>query len=75
MELKDFYMAKKTMTLKEWLAKEGMTQTAFSEKTGLVLQSVSRYVNGRIPDDKDTMRIIYDNTKREVTPNNFYGLG
>lgn len=70
------HMAKnKYMTLKAWLSKEGMTQTKFAEKSGLILQSVSRYVNGRIPQDKETVVAIYEATNGEVTPNDLYGIG
>ena len=62
------------MTLKEWLADNGVSVPQFAAKIGRSPEAVRRYALGeRIP-DKDTMPIIAAETAGLVTPNDFFGI-
>lgn len=63
------------MTLKDWLAQEGLSLPEFANKIGRTAEAVRRYVSGeRIP-DRDTMPRIVEETAGAVTPNDFFGVG
>lgn len=62
------------MTLRDWLASQGVTIPEFATRIGRSSESVRRYVNGdRIP-DKETMPLIADVTSGVVTANDFFGI-
>lgn len=62
------------MTLKEWLALEGLTPAQFASTIGRTSEAVRRYANGdRIP-DKETMPLIAAATGNAVTANDFFGI-
>lgn len=62
------------MTLRDWLDRENIRTPQFAAHIGRTSEAVRRYVSGdRIP-DKETMPLIVDATKGEVTPNDFFGV-
>lgn len=62
------------MTLKDWLAREGLSNTEFGSMINRTAEAVRRYANGeRIP-DRETMPIIVKATNGEVTANDFFSL-
>jgi len=61
------------MTLKEWLAKQGMSNPEFGEQIGTSAETVRRYAVGiRIP-EREAMQRIFEATDGEVTANDFHG--
>jgi len=62
------------MTLKEWLEKEGLSPAQFAPRIERTAEAVRRYAAGeRIP-DRDTMPRIVEETRGEVTANDFFGI-
>ncbi len=63
------------MTLRDFISDNKMTMAEFGRIAGIAnRQTVSRYVAGRIPSDKETMQRIYVATGGRVTANDFYEL-
>jgi hypothetical protein len=62
------------MTLDQYLARNGITETAFAALIGTSQPNVHRIRNGQIP-GKDLMGLIYIKTGGQVTANDFYGIG
>ena len=62
------------MTLKDWLAREGLSNAEFGKAINRTAETVRRYVGAeRIP-DRDTMPLIAEATRGEVTANDFFGI-
>lgn len=62
------------MTLREYLADNGLTETDFAELIGVDQSTVHRLrTKGQVP-SKPVMERIFDATKGEVTANDFFGL-
>lgn len=62
------------MTLKEWLARQGLSNAEFGKAINRTAETVRRYVSAeRIP-DRDTMPLIAEATCGEVTANDFFGI-
>jgi predicted transcriptional regulator len=61
------------MTLREYLADQGLTEGAFAEMLGISQAAVNRYVNGDRTPKQPIMRAIMRATKGEVTANDFMG--
>jgi len=62
------------MKLGEWLNREALKPTEFAARIARTSEAVRRYVAGdRIP-DRDTMPLIVEQTRGEVTPNDFFDL-
>ena len=62
------------MTLKEWLADNGLSHSDFARMIDRTPEAVRRYALGeRIP-DKATMPVIADKTAGAVTANDFFGI-
>ncbi len=60
------------MKLVEFLAANKISQADFGARIGTTQAAVSRYCNGRIPEDKETMRAIVRETGGLVTANDFF---
>ncbi|RSV11644.1 hypothetical protein CA235_18410 [Sphingomonas sp. ABOLF] len=62
------------MVLESWLEREGVDVRVFAQRIGRSPEAVRRYITGdRIP-DKGTMPLIVEQTRGEVTPNDFFGI-
>ena len=66
----------KNMTLKEWIAKNKYSYSQTAQKFGIIninpATNIQRYAKGeRIPHPK-VMKKIFDGTKKQVQPNDFY---
>lgn len=62
------------MKLTDYLRTSKMTVAKFSERTGLLPDTINKYKMGiRIP-KPEAMEVIYRVTEGQVQPNDFYGL-
>jgi predicted transcriptional regulator len=61
------------MTLKEYLADQGLTESAFAEMLGISQAAVNRYCNGIRTPQRITLRAIAKATAGKVTANDFMG--
>lgn len=62
------------MKLTDYLRTSKMTVAKFSERTGLLPDTINKYKMGiRIP-KPEAMEVIYRVTDGQVQPNDFYGL-
>ena len=64
------------MTLREWIAKNKYSYSQTAQKFGIIninpATNIQRYAKGeRIPHPK-VMKKIFDGTKQQVQPNDFY---
>lgn len=63
------------MKLGAYLKRHGISFADFATRIGVSNASVvSRFVAGRVPQDKDVMAAIVRETSGEVTPNDWYSL-
>lgn len=64
------------MKLKDWLAAQNppVTQSAFAARVGRDPSTVTKWMLDEVVPDSTTMRRILEETKGQVTPNDFYGL-
>lgn len=63
------------MLLRDYLAREGLTYSAFAVRIGSNhARTVQRYALGQQIPDKTMMLRIVDATNSEVTPNDFFGI-
>jgi predicted transcriptional regulator len=60
------------MTLREYLSKNGLTESAFAEMVKVSQAAVNRYCNGRMPQHK-VLKVIVKKTEGKVTANDFMG--
>jgi len=62
------------MTLRDWLADNGVSNAEFGRRIDRTAEAVRRYASGeRIP-DRETMPMIMRVTGGEVSANDFFGL-
>ena len=63
------------MDLKTWRKKEGLTQRELADLTGLSDVTICRYESReRKPTEESVIMRLYEVTKGQVTPNDFYDL-
>lgn len=60
------------MTLREWIAGEGLTQREAAERFGVHEITLSRWVNGRAIPRREQMTTIRVVTKEAVQPASFF---
>lgn len=60
--------------LSKYLSKKKLSQQKFAEMIGVTQAAVNRYVNGVQKPEENIMVKIFEITKGEVTPNDFYGI-
>ena len=60
------------MRLSDYLTRNEITRTAFAQKAGLTVPTVSRAASGRTYPSLTTLRAIVGATAGEVTPNDFF---
>lgn len=61
------------MRLKEYLDQTGVTRAEFARRIGVQHITVTRYLNGRVP-EPSVMEKIIETTDGEVTANDFFGI-
>jgi len=64
----------KTLKLKTYLNDNFIRLAPFSAETGISIHTLGKYKNGRRIPRPEHAQKIYDATKGQVTPNDFYGL-
>jgi transcriptional regulator with XRE-family HTH domain len=62
------------MTLNDYLAETGETQTKFAKLVGASQADISRYVAGKRRPRADVLIKIYEVTGGRVTANDFFGM-
>lgn len=62
------------MKLKEFLDKNNLSAYQFAQISGISRQNLSNYITGRKIPRSEHAKIIYKNTKGEITPNDFYAF-
>lgn len=61
------------MRLQDYLVETGITRAEFARRIGVKHISVTRYVEGRVP-ESSVMGKIIEATEGKVTANDFFGL-
>ena len=62
------------MKLKTWLTQSNIKRADFAAKIGITTATITRYLNGDRKPSADIFSKIFDVTKGNVTPNDFYDL-
>jgi transcriptional regulator with XRE-family HTH domain len=62
------------MTLDQYLAESGLTETDFAELIGTTQPNINRLRKGQVP-SKELMAAIYDKTGGAVRADDFFGIG
>ena len=62
------------MKLSAYLAKNRLTASAFAERIGVSVSTVTRIINGQRRPDLNTAALIESATGRKVRPQDFYEL-
>lgn len=65
----------KTTSFERYLEKHNITQQEVAKALGISQAQISRIINGSFIPNKANMLKIYSFTNKEVTPNDFYGVG
>lgn len=61
------------MNLASYLEENNLTATAFADRIGVAIATVTRAARGEIMPSPETMKRIMQETNGKVTPNDFYG--
>ena len=61
------------MRLEEYLAETGLTRAEFARQIGVRQFSITRYLEGRVPEPSVMCKII-EATEGKVSANDFFGL-
>ena len=61
------------MRLEEYLSETGLTRAEFARQIGVKQFSVSRYLNGRVPEPSVMCKII-EATEGKVSANDFFAM-
>ena len=61
------------MTLREYLKQTGTSRAQLAEQIGVSVESIRRYLNGRVP-ERVVMESIITATDGKVTANDFFGI-
>ena len=61
------------MRLNEYLSERGLTRAEFARQIGVKHISVTRYLNGRVPEPSVMCKII-EATEGKVTANDFFRM-
>lgn len=60
------------MKLKDWLARESLTETAFASRVGCSPSTINRLCRGYITPSRSLLRTIAEKTDFLVQPNDFF---
>jgi transcriptional regulator with XRE-family HTH domain len=61
------------MRLQEYLAIHRVSRADFAQQIGVSVESVRRYLTGRVP-EPSVMEKIIEETEGKVTANDFFGI-
>jgi transcriptional regulator with XRE-family HTH domain len=61
------------MRLDEYLASNSVSRADFARQVGVSVESVRRYLNGRVPEPSVMSKII-EATEGKVSANDFFGI-
>ncbi|NRA88323.1 MAG: helix-turn-helix transcriptional regulator [Rhizobiales bacterium] len=62
------------MKLKTWLTQADISRADFADEIGVNKRTITRYLDGDRKPGADIFSKIFDVTKGNVTPNDFYDL-
>lgn len=60
--------------LEKYLDENGLTKAGFAKALGVSPVTVGRYISGERLPEQEIMAAIFEITKGEITPNDFYGV-